>query len=103
MRVFTASDLTVAAGARSIQLNRSDERSVTVVHDDYIYARNTSLRELISEAYAVNGRGIRSDDRALDYPRYNIELRTPRSGSGDRRQLVADFLKQQFNLELITR
>jgi bla regulator protein BlaR1 len=102
MRVFAPSDLTVAAGARSIQLSRAGEPTVTVVHDDYIYARNVSLRELISQAYSVHGRGIRSDDRSLDYPRYNVELRAPRNGSGDQRQLVADLLKQ-FNLELIVR
>lgn len=101
-RIIVASDLDIAAGARSIRLSDQTTEPMTVLHEDFVYARNVTLRELISEVYAVTGRGIRSDKRALDYPRYDIELRASQKGAADHEHLVADLLKQQFNIELVT-
>ncbi len=39
----------------------------------------------------------------LDAARYDIQLRAPRGSSADPRRLVADLLKEQFNLELVVR
>lgn len=101
MKVFAASDLNVPAGARLIRLSKPADQTITVLHDDYVYARNVSLRELISDVYSVDGRGISSRERPLDYPRYDIELRAASGTLADQQQLVAELLKQQFNLELI--
>ncbi|HKE93077.1 MAG TPA: M56 family metallopeptidase, partial [Povalibacter sp.] len=101
MTIVATSALQVVAGAHSIQESRPDELTFVVVRDDYVYARNVSLRELISEVYAVHAREVMGYDRGLDYPRYDVALRAPRSGESDHRQLVADLLKRQFNVELV--
>lgn len=103
MMVVATSELSVAAGARSIQLSRPADPSFTVLHEDYVYARNVSLRELLAETYAVHPREVRSDSRALDFPRYDIALRAPPGGSDDPRQLVSQLLDEHFNLELVVR
>lgn len=103
MMVIATSELRVAAGASSIEPSGGEDPTFTVVQDDYVYARNVSLRELVSEVYSVHPREVRSHSRALDYPRYDIELRAAKEGSGDPRLLVAELLKRQFNLELVVR
>lgn len=103
MRVIATSDLRVAAGARSIHMSKPNEPTIVVVHDDFVYARNVSIRELISHVYSVQVREVTSYDEGLDYPRYDVELRTARDGQDDQRQLVADLLKRRFNLELVVR
>jgi beta-lactamase regulating signal transducer with metallopeptidase domain len=103
MIVVATSELKVAAGASSIQLSKAGERSFIVMQGDYVYARNVSLRELVSEAYSVHPYDVRSQSRMLDAPRYDIELRAPSGGASDPQRLVAALLEQQFNLELVVR
>ena len=101
INLVAAADLKVAQGAHSIRLSDPAQRPLMVLHGDFVYARNVSLRELISQVYSVNGRGVRSDERSLDYPRYDIELRASQDAFTDHQQLVADLLKRRFNFELV--
>lgn len=101
MTVVTAADLRIAADTLSMTVSRADAPAFVVMHDDYVYARNISVRELISQVYAVDASRVTSDGRSLDHPRYDIELRGPRDRRHDQQQLVADLLRRQFNLELI--
>jgi beta-lactamase regulating signal transducer with metallopeptidase domain len=101
INLVAAADLKVASGAHSIRLSNPAQRPLTVLHEDFVYARNVSLRELISQVYSVNGRGVKSNDLALDYPRYDIELRASDTELTNHEQLVAELLKRQFNLELV--
>ncbi len=103
MKIVATSELKVSAGARSIQRSDADEPGFVVVQKDYVYASNVSMRELISQVFSVENRQVRAYGRELDYPRYDIELRATQGDLSDARHLVADALKQQFNLELIVR
>jgi beta-lactamase regulating signal transducer with metallopeptidase domain len=103
MTVIATSQLDVAAGTRSIRV--SDQHGPTFINtkDDHVYARNVSLRELISRAYAIDAHDVFGDSRMLDAPRYNIDLRSPAGSSFSHRQLVVDLLDQQFNIQLTVR
>ena len=101
--VIAASDLQVARGAHSIAPSADGQPGYVVVHDDYVYARNVSMRELISEVYGVPLRGVSSTTLGLDFPRYDIELRAEQGSGQDQRELVAALLKRHFNLELLVR
>jgi hypothetical protein len=103
MKIIAISELRLSAGARSIQRSNANEPGFVVVQDDYVYASNVSMRELISQVFSVESRHIRGYGRSLDYPRYDIELRATQGDLTDARRLVTDALKQQFNLELIVR
>jgi bla regulator protein BlaR1 len=100
MRVIATSAIAVMPGALSLQVSGSAEASFIVLRDDYLYARNVSMRELISDVYAVSSREVTSDGTWLDQPRYDVELRSPVGHEVDQRQLVADLLDRQFNIEL---
>lgn len=99
--VIAISQLQVPAGARSIWLSEGNEPAFVAVQKDYLYARNVSLRQLISRAYAIDEFNVDGNLPWLDRPRYNVELRAPQNVSIE--QLVAQLLKQQFNLELVVR
>lgn len=103
MKIVATSELRLSAGARSIQRSSANEPGFVVVQEDYVYASNVSMRELISRVFSVESRQIRGYGRSLDYPRYDIELRATQGDLTDARRLVTDALKQQFNLELIVR
>lgn len=103
MKIIAISELKLSAGARSIQRSIASEPGFVVVQNDYVYASNVSMRELISQVFSVESRQIRGYGRSLDYPRYDIELRATPGDLTDARRLVTDALKQQFNLELIVR
>lgn len=103
MTLVMTSAVTVAAGARSIRVSEAAGPTYIIVHDDYVYGRNVSLRELIGGAFSVRANDVAGAVRWLDQPRYDIELAAPRGGATDHRQLVADLLEQQFNVELIVR
>lgn len=102
MTVVATSALQLAQGVDSVEVSTSGPAYV-VVQDDYIYARNTSLRELISHVYAVHVSEVRGHEISLDHPRYDIALRSPVSTAADNRVLVAELLKRRFNLELVVR
>jgi bla regulator protein BlaR1 len=99
--VIATSTLTAAEGARSIRVANDAGPTFIAAHDDSLHARNVSLRELISHAYAVNARDVTGDPRWLDKIRYDVDFRS--DSANDPRQLVAELLKQQFNVELIVR
>ncbi|HVF15801.1 MAG TPA: M56 family metallopeptidase [Steroidobacteraceae bacterium] len=101
MTVIATSNLTVAAGTRSIRISDRSGPAFINTGEDHVYARNVSLRELISHAYAVRERDVKGDPRRLDHTRYHVDLRLPAGAAVDLRVLVADLLDQQFNLELI--
>lgn len=103
VKVIATSTLTVAVGARSIRVSEAPEPGFVTTGNDSIYARNVSLRELIGAAYAIDPHDVKGDQRWLDLPRYDIELRAPYDRPVDARALVAELLDQQFNLELIVR
>jgi len=101
--VVSASQLQVAAGTRAIWRSDDAGPSFIAVRDSYVYARNVSLRQLISHAYGVDDHDVQGDLPWLDRPRFNVELRAPDDSEIDHRELVAGLLKEQFNLELIVR
>jgi bla regulator protein BlaR1 len=103
MTVVATSSLNVAAGASSIRLSAVNAPSLIVVRDDYVYARNVSLRELISTAYGVPAYEVGGDEVALDRSRYDVTLRAPVGSVIEQRELVTSLLKEQFNLEVIAR
>lgn len=100
MRVISTGTIAVTPGAHLLQVSGSTDASFIVLRDDYLYARNVSMRELISDVYAVSVREVSSDGTWLDQPRYDVELRAPVGHQADQRQLVADLLDRQFNIEL---
>ncbi len=103
MMIVATSELNIAAGASSLQLSQTESPSYIVMRDDYVYARNVSLRDLVSEAYSVPSQKVRSNSRVLDAPRYDIELRARSGGASDPKRLVAELLEQRFNIELLVR
>lgn len=96
-------ELRVPAGVRAI--HRSDEAGPTffAARDSYVYARNVSLRQLISHAYDIDDRDVKGNLPWLDRPLYNVEMRAPANAAIGHRELVAELLKEQFNLDLIVR
>jgi bla regulator protein blaR1 len=103
MTVISTSQLSVAAGTRSIRVSERSGPAFVNAVDDHIYARNVSLRELIGHAYEVAARDVRGDYSRLDTIRYDVDLRSPAGTALDYRQLVAELLDQQFNIELVVR
>lgn len=103
MMIVATSELNIVAGASSMQLSQTASPSYIVMHDDYVYARNVSLRDLVSETYSVPSQKVRSNSRVLDAPRYDIELRARSGGTSDPKRLVAELLEQRFNIELLVR
>lgn len=101
MTVFVTSRIAIAAGEQSIHRSASPAPSLVVMHEDYVYGRNVSLRELIVRAYAVGRTEVSGDAIGLDEPRYDIELRARPGAATDQRQLIADLLKQRFNVKLM--
>jgi bla regulator protein blaR1 len=99
--VVSLAKFQVAAGARSI---RVADRGPSFINadGDHVYARNVSLRELIGESHGIHARDVMGRYAWLDQPRYDIDLRSA-SGATDPRKLVADLLREQFNIELIER
>lgn len=103
INVITTSQIHVAAGAQSITPTNDSGPAYFAAHDDYVFARNVSLRQLISHAYDIDEYDVKGNLPWLDHPRYNVELRAAPDAPVDHRQLIADLLKRQFNLELIVR
>lgn len=103
MHVIATSNIAPAAGTRLLRLSDAASPSFIVTEQDYVYARNVSLRELIGHVYLVNARQVAGDRRWLDRGRYDIELRVSQGSAGDAQQLVSELLRQQFNVELIVR
>jgi bla regulator protein blaR1 len=100
IQVISTSHIHVAAGAKSIWPTRGGPSFFTA-EDGFIYARNVSLRELISHTYGVDVHEVDGPLLWLDRARYDLELRMPANESKE--WLVADLLKQRFNLELVVR
>jgi beta-lactamase regulating signal transducer with metallopeptidase domain len=103
VHVIATSNIAPAAGTRLLRLSDAASPSFIVTEQDYVYARNVSLRELIGHVYLVNARQVAGDRRWLDRGRYDIELRVSQGSAGDAQQLVSELLRQQFNVELIVR
>lgn len=101
--VISTSQLHVPAGTRAIWRSDTAGPSFFAAQDRYVYARNVSLRQLISHAYGVDDREVQGNLPWLDRPLYNVELRGPANTEIGHRQLVAELLKKQFNVELIVR
>jgi bla regulator protein blaR1 len=99
--VISTSNLTVAEGTRSIRVSDRSGPAFINSGDGHVYARNVSLRELISHAYSIRERDVKGDPRRLDQFRYHIDLRSPAGTLVDQRELVAALLDQQFNIQLI--
>lgn len=100
IHVISRSEIHVPAGAKSIWPTRGGPSFFTE-QAGFVYARNLSLRELISHTYAVDVHEVDGRFEWLDRPRYDLELRVPSNASKER--LVAELLKQRFNLELVVR
>jgi bla regulator protein blaR1 len=103
VRVIATSGVEVTAGTRSIRVTQAEGPAFIVVEDDYVYARNVSLRDLISQAYAVRARDIAGTIQTLDQPHFDVQIKAPVGGSTDAKRLIADLLERQFNVELIVR
>jgi uncharacterized protein (TIGR03435 family) len=76
---------------------------VLVISDEYVYGRNVTLRELIGRACSVSTSDVAGELRELDHPRYDIAIRAPVGHNADRKQLVAELLRQRFNVRLLDR
>lgn len=103
MTIVSTHGIHVNAGARVIEVSRAREPAFVVMEKDFLYARNVSLRQLISDVYAVNLRNVSGSEQWLDRSRYDIELAAAADASMDARALVADLLRQRFNIDLIVR
>jgi beta-lactamase regulating signal transducer with metallopeptidase domain len=101
--VIAASAGAIAAGTSSIRVTEAAGPAFIMVDDDYVYARDVSLRDLISRAYAVRARDIAGSIESLDQPHFDVQLKAPVGGSIDAKHLIADLLERQFNVELIVR
>lgn len=100
--VVSLAKIHVAAGARSIRVADGSGPSFINADGDHVYARNVSLRELIGRSHGLHARDVMGRYDWLDQPRYDIDLRSA-NGTTDPRRLVADLLREQFNIELIER
>jgi bla regulator protein BlaR1 len=100
MNVVVTSDLSMRPGTRSIRVSDAAGPSLLVMNERYVYGRNVSLRELIGRACAVSTGDVSGEIRELDYPRYDVEIRSSAKSGSDQRQLVADLLEQRFNVQL---
>jgi beta-lactamase regulating signal transducer with metallopeptidase domain len=103
MTIISTAGITVTAGARSIQVSNSSQPPIIVGQEGYLYARNVSLRQLISDLYAVNVRNISGSEQWLDQPRYDIELAAATDKPMDSRELLVELLRQRFNIDLVVR
>ena len=101
--VIAASAGAIAAGTSSIRVTEAAGPAFIMVEDDYVYARDVSLRDLISQAYAVRARDIAGSIESLDQPHFDVQLKAPVGRSIDAKRLIADLLERQFNVELIVR
>jgi uncharacterized protein (TIGR03435 family) len=99
--LISTSQLKVGVDAQSIWVSDGREPAFVAVQRDYLYARNVSLRQLISRTYSIDEYEVDGNMPWLDRPRYNVELRAPKNVSME--QFVAQLLKQRFNLELVVR
>ena len=102
MTIISMAGIRVTAGARSIQLSDAHQPPFVIMDEGYLYARNVSLRQLISDVYSVNVRNVAGTEW-LDRSRYDIELAASSDSQMNARELVADLLRQRFNLDLIVR
>jgi hypothetical protein len=102
MQVVSIANIHVAAGTQSLRVTEQSGMSFINADDDHVYARNVSLRELIGHAYGVDARNVLGPREWLDWPRYDLDLRAA-PGDRDARTLVAEYLEQQFNVELTVR
>jgi bla regulator protein blaR1 len=100
--VVSLSNIQVAAGARSIRIADGSGPAFINADGDHVYARNVSLRELIGQSHGIHARDVMGHYDSLDRPRYDIDLRSA-DGATDPRRLVAELLREQFNIELIER
>jgi beta-lactamase regulating signal transducer with metallopeptidase domain len=100
--VVSLAKIHVAAGARSIRVADGSGPAFINADGDHVYARNVSLRELIGQSHGIHARDVMGRYEWLDRPRYDIDLRSA-NGATEPRKLVADLLREQFNIELIER
>ena len=102
MTIIPMGGIRVTAGVRSIELSEAYQPPFVIMDEGYLYARNVSLRQLISDVYSVNERNVAGTEW-LDRSRYDIELAASSDSQMNARELVADLLRQRFNLDLIVR
>lgn len=100
--VVSLSKIHVAAGTRSIRIADASGPAFINAAGDHVYARNVSLRELIGRSHGLQARDVMGRYGWLDHPRYDIDLRSA-NGAADPRTLVAELLRENFNIELIER